>query len=62
MKKVLCEDDCPYCKAGIPRKVLIPFFDDINKTIIWKSFSEELATKLGLSDKKEKEKQNHLKP
>ena len=28
--------DCPYCKMGIPRQVLVPIFDlQTRKTFLW---------------------------
>lgn len=55
-KTVLCkEKDCPYCKAGIPRKVIIPVIDLANRTedTYWnlEMSEEEIKRRYGLFEK-----------
>ena len=46
MKK-LCEvKDCPYCKAGIPRKVMVPIWDELNRIFTYHIMSDEQYKKM----------------
>lgn len=38
--------DCPFCKAGVPRQVLVPVWDHFTKTSVFMSMSQAEYDKL----------------
>ena len=47
-KRVSCEDPktCPFCKAGIPRQIMVPMYDLTTGLITSLTMSEKMYNKI----------------